>query len=234
MGRERILQAIARLKEMTIRAARMIVAHESNRPLPQDALFSEPEMKELDEFLSDVWAEETGTTPQEGGYTPPVRQAYSTDYYKRDDRIAWLRAFKVSLEQSKKRFENLLILGSGEVHIGDKFDVSNWGQMGAVGPNSVVSDNVFEQGWQKLACDIDLSALADELSALRIELRRSASSVEDDAAVAAVAFAEKAARAEEGPVVLKHLKAAGRWALESATKIGTAVAAKAIEKSIWP
>jgi hypothetical protein len=233
VSRERLMRVIARHKEMASRAARMITAHENGLPLPDECLFAESEMKELDEFLSDVWAEETGTTPKEGRYTPPVRQAYSTKYWKSDDQIAWLRAFKVSLDHSRRHFETLLA-SSGDIHLGDRYEVSNSGQLGSVGPNASLKGSTFEQTWLQIGGEVDLGVLADELSLLRSELRKSASSISEDAAVAAVASAEGAALANDGASVMRHLKAAGQWAFDIATKIGTTIAAKAIEKAIWP
>jgi hypothetical protein len=50
--------------------------------------------------------------------------------------------------------------------------------------------------------------------------------------VSSVGAAEAAAKNKDGPSALKHLKEAGSWALDVATKIGTTVAAKVIENSL--
>jgi hypothetical protein len=51
-------------------------------------------------------------------------------------------------------------------------------------------------------------------------------------AINAVAAAEEAAAQGDGPTVLRHLKAAGKWALGVAEKIGAAVAAEAIKRTM--
>lgn len=232
MVHDKLMLAITRHREMLSRAARMISAHEHGNALPQDAQYAEDELKELDRFLADCWSEKTGMTPAEAGYVPPVSNAYRSEYYKSDDPIAWLRAFKRSLEQSKSRFESLLTIDGREVHVGDKYEISNTGQIGAVGTNAKVEGNVFSQRWSQLESQVDLDELAAELATLRSELRKSASSVEEDQAVANIGSAENAAKQKDGPSALKFLKAAGQWTLDVATKIGTTVAAKAIENAI--
>ena len=51
-------------------------------------------------------------------------------------------------------------------------------------------------------------------------------------AIGNVAMAEKAAKEGDGPKALEYLKAAGKWALDTATKIGSSVASAAITKAI--
>jgi hypothetical protein len=63
-------------------------------------------------------------------------------------------------------------------------------------------------------------------------MRKEAVDVEHDQAIASVGAAESAAKKQDGSGALQHLKAAGKWALDIATKIGTTVAAKAIQTAI--
>lgn len=125
-----------------------------------------------------------------------------------------------------------VIKNMGEIHLGDKYDIFNDGQIGAVGRNSKAEGNVFSQRWSELESQVNLGELASELATLRAELRKSASSLEEDQAIANIGSAENAAKQKDGPSALKFLKAAGEWALDVATKIGTTVAAKAIENAI--
>jgi hypothetical protein len=53
-----------------------------------------------------------------------------------------------------------------------------------------------------------------------------------DEAVAEVGKALKEAKAGDGSKVLGHLKAAGKWAFDMATQIGTRVAAEVIKKAM--
>ena len=54
---------------------------------------------------------------------------------------------------------------------------------------------------------------------------------EQDEAIGAVVAAQKAAAKGDGQTVLQHLKAAGKWTLGVAEKIGVAVAMEAIKRA---
>src|SRR5215475_9496171 len=77
---------------------------------------------------------------------------------------------------------------------------------------------------QHAASQLDLPKLAAELQLLRNALRREATDREHDAAVVAVGDAEQAAQQGNGLAVLEHLKKAGKWAFDVATKIGVSIA----------
>lgn len=79
---------------------------------------------------------------------------------------------------------------------------------------------------------LDYAKLADELASLRSKLRKQASEAEHDEALGAVAAAEKAARQQNQSGVLTHLKTAGKWSFDIASKIGVSVAAKMIEQAM--
>jgi hypothetical protein len=72
--------------------------------------------------------------------------------------------------------------------------------------------------------------LAKELEALRSELQRQA--VEIEHAAVGVASAEAAVKRGDVETAQKQLKAAGKWALDAATKIGVQVAGNAIEAAL--
>lgn len=118
--------------------------------------------------------------------------------------------------------------GPGEgVVMGDSYRT---GQAGAVGPNAISHDTTFSNIWNRLEPLISLSNLSEELQQLRIAMRKFAGEdLEQDLAVAAIAQAEKSAKASDGPSVIKHLRAAGSWALDMAKSIGVEVAAAAIK-----
>jgi len=110
-------------------------------------------------------------------------------------------------------------------------DHYNTGQAGAVGPGAV---NVsYQQAWVQCSGGIDLPTLERELDRLRMAMKASgATTPEQDEATGAIAAAQRAAAAGDGPRVLEHLKRAGKWAWETANKVGVAVAAKAIETAL--
>lgn len=119
---------------------------------------------------------------------------------------------------------------SKEISMGDEYNVT--GQVGAVGPNAKAESNTFNQAWQQAAADLDLTTLAAELATLRASMRQQATEIEHDQAIASIGSAEGAAKKKDGSSALGHLKSAGLWAFDVATKIGTTVAAKAIQTAI--
>jgi hypothetical protein len=115
------------------------------------------------------------------------------------------------------------------VYVGDTYTI---GQAGAVGPHAHAHDMTFSQIWTELQPSIDLSKLAEELSRLRQEMRKDAIEPEHDIAISEIAKAEQAAKAGNGSKAVAHLKTAGKWALDVATKVGTSLAMEAIKKSV--
>ena len=112
-----------------------------------------------------------------------------------------------------------------EIHVGDHYSA---GQTGAMGPNAQASSMTFQQIWNQNPASMDLAALQEELSLLGDAMRRDSSEPEHDIAINEVAAAEAAARNGDGPSALEHLKKAGRWAWDVATKIGVSVVAAAV------
>ena len=88
----------------------------------------------------------------------------------------------------------------------------------------------LHQLWNQAGSSIVLPALAEELGRLRAAMRQEASELEHDEALGAVASAEKAAKQSDGPRALEYLKAAGKWTLGIAEKIGTELAVAAMKK----
>lgn len=140
-----------------------------------------------------------------------------------------VRVTESELETAVARnlFKDCVVLQ--ESNVGDVFKT---GQAGAVGPNAKAENMHFIQVLLSGIDGHDLGELAGELETLRGSLLTEAKSAEQVAAVADVAAAEEAAKKGDAKGVLARLKSAGRWAFDVATKIGTTVAAKAIEKSI--
>lgn len=114
--------------------------------------------------------------------------------------------------------------------MGDIFNV--WGQAGAVGPNAHAHDLEFVQLWDRHKSHVDLARLADELGVLLASMRPTSTSTQQDQAIAEVGRAQDEARAGNGPAALRHLKAAGRWALVTAGSLGTLVAEAAIKVAL--
>lgn|GEM_PF-1920965 len=111
----------------------------------------------------------------------------------------------------------------------DQYEI---GQAGAVGPHAKAHDMTFNQIWSKSASNIDLYQLGCELTELRSTLSKQASDPDEFVALGEVAAAEKAARDGDGPKALEHLKKAGNWVWDVATKVGTGVATAAAKKAL--
>ena len=122
----------------------------------------------------------------------------------------------------------------GGYHVSsDQFNISNVsGQIGAIGTGNSISGSTLALSLSQVAGQIDAVALATELALLRTELKKQATEVEHEFSVANVAAAESAAKKGDTEGSLKYLKAAGTWALDTATKIGTQVAVKAIQGAL--
>jgi len=116
-----------------------------------------------------------------------------------------------------------------ETVMGDSYTT---GQAGAVGPFSSSANNTFHQIWSQNSAAIDLDALAAELTTVRAEMRRLASTPQEDLALAEVGQAEVAAKENDGPRAIGHLGKAGKWALGVATSVGAGVATAAIKAAM--
>jgi hypothetical protein len=109
-------------------------------------------------------------------------------------------------------FTNCTFLSeSTKLQFGDRYTA---GQAGSMGPN------------------ISTANLAEELAKLKNELSKRVLTSEEKMAIDNIDAAEKAAQEGDGSAALRFLKAAGKWAFEAATEIGTEVAAAAIKSSL--
>jgi uncharacterized protein YjbI with pentapeptide repeats len=145
------------------------------------------------------------------------------------------------LEASSK-IQDLVRLPTQEIHLHrpsgrvtiegiNMGDTYNTGQAGAVGPNAHAHDMTFQQVQNQGA--LDLPRLAEELARLRAAMKQETEgTAEQDEAIGEVAKAEKAAGQGDDRTMLQHLKAAGKWTLGIAEKIGVAVAAEAIKRAM--
>lgn len=108
----------------------------------------------------------------------------------------------------------------------DEYNI-NHSQVAAVGREAKAEGNNFFQNASQ-----HLSLLASELETLRIELKKVAQTPEEDLAVAAIGQARIEAENGNEEKSKSHLARAGKWALDTATSIGTQVAAQAIKTSM--
>ena len=111
----------------------------------------------------------------------------------------------------------------------DLYIIGNAGAVGAVGPDSTARNNII--GNQN-ANEIELSTLADELLKLSEALQKQVTLPEHRLALTSVKAASEAAKRKDSSSVNQHLKSAGKWALETAIKIGANSAATVIENAL--
>jgi hypothetical protein len=101
-----------------------------------------------------------------------------------------------------------------------------------MGPGTKAENINFIQVLRDAIGEHSLADLANDLERLRTAMLSESKNEEQDAAVTAVAGAEDAAKKGDAKGVLASLKTTGKWGIDLATKIGAAIAAKAIEKSM--
>ena len=99
--------------------------------------------------------------------------------------------------------------------MGDTYN--NYGQVAAMGKKASASGNTFQQ-------------ITADLSRLHEAMRNTAASPEQKAAAEDVAKAEQAARQQDEPTMRRHLKHAGKFALDCAKEIGTDVLTEYLKK----
>jgi hypothetical protein len=78
----------------------------------------------------------------------------------------------------------------------------------------------------------DIARLIEELSQLRRSMNQEAKTADESIATSEVAKAEKSLNDNDLPSALKHLKAAGNWALDIATKVGVPIAVEFIKRAL--
>ncbi len=132
--------------------------------------------------------------------------------------------------QKQDKGVNVFLNINNQHDMGDQYNFDN-SQAGAVGRNSSASGNTFNQQ-NNLPANLDFTQLATELDQLKQALKQQAESPEEFSAIAEVASAEEAAKNKEGNKVVKHLKSAGKFALDTAQKIGVSLAAEVIQKQM--
>jgi hypothetical protein len=109
----------------------------------------------------------------------------------------------------------------------------NKGQVGAMGDNAHADHMTFNQTVNNTSESLDLVALAAELAQLRMAIKnKQDSSPQADVAIGEIAKAEIAAGEKDESGVRQHMKAAGKYALDTATTIGTTLAAEVLKKAI--
>ncbi len=103
---------------------------------------------------------------------------------------------------------------------------------GTMGDGSQADNLTYNEIGHRIEQSVDMSQLARELSELRQAMSAEATNSAHFIAIGEVAKAEEAASAKDSSKVVESLKGAGKWALDTATKIGVSVASEAIKQSM--
>jgi hypothetical protein len=188
------------------RSALMLTMVKQGKKFTHGLEFNEQELKGLDYSLTLLATKLLKQHDiEEDIWMPPVKYAYKYGYGKSE--WSWLESFHQGLSMSKTFFSSYLSKdNSTGIVIGNKNNI------------------VFNQDFSTK----DMYNLAEELKVLRMEMKLQSSTLEDDIAIASVAKAELAVKNGDKSDLLKHLKEAGQWAFDVATKIGVSVASKVI------
>lgn len=113
--------------------------------------------------------------------------------------------------------------------MGDQYNIE---QAGAVGPNAYAHDMVFNQVMEQISESTDPIQLATELDTLRQAMLKEATEAEHSIAVGNIAKAEQAVKSNNLKEAIRYLKAAGKWALDIASKIGVPVAIEVLKRAL--
>jgi hypothetical protein len=116
-----------------------------------------------------------------------------------------------------------------EVYLDAKYKILG-GNQGSIGDNANAHD--FTQIWNAAANKVDLAELSKELATFRGQVSNFASEPEHFSAAGEVNEAQKAAQNGDGPGALAHLKQAGSWIWDVATKVGIGLATAAAKSAI--
>lgn len=118
-----------------------------------------------------------------------------------------------------------------EIIMGDKNEFKN-SQIGAVGSNAISTNNSFQQMNYNVPENLNFDKLHSQLTQLRENLAAKAKSPEEFKAISEVAEAELASKDKDGNKVVRHLKDAGKWVLDTAKDIGVDVVTELIKKQM--
>ena len=107
---------------------------------------------------------------------------------------------------------------------------NNQGSIGSVGDNNLVNAaiNTFHDPLES----IDLLKLANDLSKLLEAMKKECKETEHYVSIGEIDKAQKAAKLKDFSKVKEHLKSAGKWSLDIASKIGVNIAAEALKSSM--
>jgi hypothetical protein len=115
---------------------------------------------------------------------------------------------------------------------GDQYSIGMIGQAASVGSDNTVSGTSMSQVNVDALAGIDMKTLADQLGELIGRLKAEAGEPDQYSALSEVSYAAQAAKNDDKAGTMQHLKAAGKWVLGVAQKIGVPVAVAALKGAL--
>jgi hypothetical protein len=109
------------------------------------------------------------------------------------------------------------------------YNIDNKGQIGQIGDRATAEGFLFSQG---NPTSQEIQVLLPELKRLLAAVKELPNDENTTIASSSLELAVAAAEAGNGWDVVKALRSAGKWTFDFATKIGVAVAAEAVKKSL--
>lgn len=127
------------------------------------------------------------------------------------------------------------VTGGGSItQVGDRGEVNRSVQAIESRSTVLVGAEAFGRLWQEFQGSVSLPQVAEGLERVLADTRLTRPPSVSSEQVEAAEEALVASRAADGPKTLEYLKSAGKWVLDSATKIGVTVATEAMKKALWP
>lgn len=174
--------------------------------------------------------------------TPSEKRAKISDKKAEIEQLKYDRDLLVDQRRSSgeiKSLEERIVLASKELEIlkslpekersqAVNIKVSG-GVVNQINTGTNLGDNIQNNQFQN---QIDLAKLEKELIRLHKEMKKLAKTPKQDVAVGAIVQATQAAKENDRSKVFEHLKTAGTWAWDVATKIGTSLATEALKLAL--
>ncbi len=158
------------------------------------------------------------------------RDGFRLALEQRDRDYLRLEARFDQLQKDYVRLAERLIIGAITVNEYKTEIKGNF--QGALGEDAQAHHLNYTEIGSRIEQSMDMSALAGELETLRQALKKKAVTEDQDRVVADIGRAKKAAEEKDSSKVAESLQSAGKWALDAATKIGTALATEAIKEAM--
>jgi hypothetical protein len=129
------------------------------------------------------------------------------------------------IEYSKERITQIPYIHTDNIN---NYNVHN-SQIGAIGHQAKSHNNIFHPIGYNIPHNVNFEELQKQLCSLKIAMKTEAETSEQFNAVQNVAKAEEEAQKKDGNAAVKFLLGGGKWAADTATKIGISLVTELIK-----